>query len=193
MAYHELLQSMELSAEEKVDNLLESARKTGDLVLIEARKEAEVIRKKLVTEAQEEVQAERNHTLYKLREELKAEMAHEKQALFERSFGKAADLLKSARSDPRYRENYARLVRDSVEGVPGAQVIIYIDPRDSIFMSGLSHQYGSRIVIKPDLTCFGGVNASTPDGSITTRNTLESRLENAREVLKKEIYSLLFG
>jgi vacuolar-type H+-ATPase subunit E/Vma4 len=193
MAYQELLQSMELSAEEKVQNLLEIARKTGESILSEARKEAEANRRNLVAEAREEVQAERNHALYVLREELKAEMALQKQALFDTSFEKAAELLRSSRRDPRYKESYLGLVKDAVKGIPGDQVVIHINPEDSSFVSGFSDQHRSQMIIKPDLTCLGGVNASTPDDRITIHNTFESRLKTAREIMKKEIYSLLFG
>jgi V/A-type H+-transporting ATPase subunit E len=193
MAYHELLQSMELSADEKVENLLDSARKSSGSIQEEAQKEAGVIRKKLVTEAEEELQRERNHALYLLREELKADMTREKQALYDRSFERAGNLLKSCRVDPRYKDSFSKLMHDSVDGIPGTQVFVHLDPEDSTLMSGLSVPYGSRLILMPDLDCLGGLIATTPDERITIRNTIESRLENAREALKKEIYSLLFG
>lgn len=193
MAYQDLLQSMELSADEKVKNILENARLEGEAILEEARREAEAIKKKLVAKVREEVQAKRNHAHYILREELKADMAREKQALYAKSFERAADLVKSCRNDPRYKESFSRLLKDAVEGVPGKEVVVHCDPQDSALMSSLSSQYGSRLITRPDITSSGGVMASTPEGDITIRNTIESRLENAQEALKQEIYSLLFG
>jgi V/A-type H+-transporting ATPase subunit E len=193
MAYQELLQSMELGADEKVKNILEHARLEGEAILDEARKNAETIKKKLVTKARDEVEAKRNHARYILHEELKADMAREKQALFTTSFDRAAELVKSCRNDPRYSESFSRLLKEAVEGIPGNQVVVHIDPQDSALMNRFSSQYGSRLIIKPDLTSSGGVMASTPGGEITIRNTIESRLENARDALKQEVYSLLFG
>jgi vacuolar-type H+-ATPase subunit E/Vma4 len=34
---------------------------------------------------------------------------------------------------------------------------------------------------------------STKDGKVVVSNTIESRLHNARELLKREIFSTLFG
>jgi V/A-type H+-transporting ATPase subunit E len=193
MAYQELLQSMELSADEKVKTILENARMEGEAILDEARKEGEAIRKKLLAKTREEMQAKRNHALYILREELKADVAREKQTLYSKSFEQAAELVKSCREDTRYKESFLKLFQESVEGIPGNEVVVHLDPKDTALTSGLSGQYGSRLIIKPDLASSGGVMASTPEGDITIRNTIESRLENAREALKQEIYSLLFG
>jgi vacuolar-type H+-ATPase subunit E/Vma4 len=44
-----------------------------------------------------------------------------------------------------------------------------------------------------NLTTLGGLNATTVDERLMVFNTLESRLERARDLMKREIMSTLYG
>jgi vacuolar-type H+-ATPase subunit E/Vma4 len=47
--------------------------------------------------------------------------------------------------------------------------------------------------IRTDLSSMGGLSASSPEGQITIKNTVESRLERIRELRRREIHAALFG
>jgi vacuolar-type H+-ATPase subunit E/Vma4 len=55
------------------------------------------------------------------------------------------------------------------------------------------NELGWNSEIVGDLTSAGGLAVSTKDGKVVVSNTIESRLNNAKELLKREIFSTLFG
>ncbi len=192
MAYNELLQSMELGAQEKTQAILENAKRAAESVLTEAQREAEVIKKRLLSQADTSVRIERNRSLYLLSEELKADLAVEKGRMYREAFSEAEKRLGSCRGDSRYPESFSHLLDESLEGIPAGEVEVHIDPKDAALCTASSGKTGTRLNVVPDLSCLGGVIVRNGDGSITIDDTLETRFENAREALKKEIYSLLF-
>jgi vacuolar-type H+-ATPase subunit E/Vma4 len=44
-----------------------------------------------------------------------------------------------------------------------------------------------------DITCAGGLNAATKDGRFIVFDTVESRFERAKVLLKREVYATLYG
>lgn len=193
MAYNELLQSMELGAKEKIETILEGARRGAESVVSDAQREAEAVKRRMISEAESGVRIERNRSLYLLSEELKADLAIEKERIYREAFSKAEKGLGSCRVDPRYPASFTRLLEESLEGIPDQGAELHIDPKDAPLYTPSSGKTGAGLSVVPDLSCHGGLVVRTRDGSITIDNTLETRFENAREALKKEIYSLLFG
>jgi len=193
MAYNELLQSMELGAQEKIKETLGAARMAADDILRDARRESEEIKRQLQADAEEAVSVERNRSLYLLREELKAEEIREKERIYLEAFEKAVEELKFCRKDPRYKESFSRLLSESLDGIQAKDIELHVDPRDIELCNEAVKGLVFPIKILTDLQSSGGHLIRIPDGSITIDNTIESRIIQAREVLKKEIYSILFG
>lgn len=193
MAYNELLQSMELGAREKIETILDNAKRAAESVKTDAQREAEVIKRKLLSEADSSIRIERNRSLYLLSEELKADLAVEKGRIYREAFSEAEKRLGSCRGDRRYPPSFSHLLEETLEGIPASEAEVHIDPKDAPFCPASSGKTGISPVIVPDLSCLGGLVVRSRDGRITIDDTLETRFENAKEALKKEIYSLLFG
>ena len=100
MAYNELLQSMELGAQEKIKEIIGAARMAADDIFRDAKRESEEVKRQLQAEAADVVSVERNRSLYLLREELKAEEIREKERIYLEAFEKAGEELKSYRKIP---------------------------------------------------------------------------------------------
>ncbi len=49
----------------------------------------------------------------------------------------------------------------------------------------------SEIVV--DLTSAGGLNVSTRDEKVVVFNTIESRLDRAKEFLERQVFATLYG
>ncbi|HNI41293.1 MAG TPA: V-type ATP synthase subunit E, partial [Methanoregulaceae archaeon] len=117
----------------------------------------------------------------------------EKERIYLEAFEKAGEELKSYREDPRYRESFTRILRESLDGIQAKDIEVHIDPRDAELCFQALKAQESKFQLVTDLHSIGGHIIRIPDGSITIDNTIESRILQAREVLKKEIYSILFG
>lgn len=192
MAFNDLLQSMEQSAEEKKKDILENARFSAEEILHDAEKKSEALKTDLVKEATEKVSVKKNKSLYLLKEEIKEELTREKERIFGEAFSAAAGMLETCRDDPRYAESFKRFLYQSLEGLKG-QIVVHLDPRDVDLCNECRGQSGPEFVVSTDRECAGGVDAELADKGVIVRNTLESRLENARVLMRKELFGFLFG
>ncbi|HUU75540.1 MAG TPA: V-type ATP synthase subunit E [Methanoregulaceae archaeon] len=193
MPFNELLQSMELSADEKIKEILENARFSAEEILNVVTNDSKKIRDDLKAQSVEQVNVERNRSLYLLKEEIKGDLAKEKERIFQEVFSRAEQLLGSCRKDPRYRESFLKMLNESLSDASG-RIIIHIDPVDLEIYTHCMNQIGSlKAEISPDLNCAGGLNVALPDERINVYNTVESRLKKSRIVLRKEVFSFLFG
>jgi len=71
--------------------------------------------------------------------------------------------------------------------------VVHVDPRDEpLCKKTLSHLNLSP-EIRADLVTTGGVVASLSDNSVVISNTVESRLQRAKELKRKDIHAILTG
>lgn len=192
MAFNELLHSMEQSAEEKKKDILENARISAEEILADAQKQSQTIKDELVATAEEKVKVKKNKSLYLLKEDIKAELTREKERIFEEAFSQAKHLLDASRSDSRYTKSFARLLDQSLERLNG-RIVVHVDPEDEALCRKCGKDTTLEFTVVPDRKCTGGLDAEIADKGIIVRNTLESRLENARILMRKDLFVFLFG
>ncbi len=75
----------------------------------------------------------------------------------------------------------------------GEKIHVHVDKQDENLIKGILSDLNSSGKVKTDLQTAGGLVVSTPDGSVNISNTIESRLERAKEQKKLQIYTALFG
>jgi V/A-type H+-transporting ATPase subunit E len=92
-----------------------------------------------------------------------------------------------------YRSLFTRLLSESVEEMGEDTIVLHVDPRDEALCREVVSQMKGNYTIIPDITTWGGVIASSPDDQVRIHNTLESRLERAKILTKKEVCRILFG
>jgi Archaeal/vacuolar-type H+-ATPase subunit E len=192
MAFNELLHSMEQSAQEKREDILENARASAEGILADAQKRAETIRDELVATAEGKVSIKKNKSLYLLKEDLKAELTREKERIYDQAFSQAESMLGECRNDPRYAESFARLLDRSTENLNG-RIVVHVDPVDEALCKRCRENSSLEFEVIPDRKCAGGLDAEIADKGIIVRNTLESRLDNARMLMRKDLFGSLFG
>jgi vacuolar-type H+-ATPase subunit E/Vma4 len=71
--------------------------------------------------------------------------------------------------------------------------IVHIDPRDEVLCRKTLSALGLSPEVRTDITTAGGVVAGLPDSSVIISNTVESRLERAKELKRREIHAILTG
>jgi len=70
---------------------------------------------------------------------------------------------------------------------------LHIDPRDETLCRQILNELGRNSEIVTNLTSAGGLAVSTKDGKVVVSNTIETRLNNVKQLLKREVFSTLFG
>jgi len=193
MAYENLLRSVEESAEEKERELRENAHKQAEGIRRDAKKLATDIVERIVRDAENAAEIERNKQLYLANGAIREQALNSREKVFESAFDTAVQRLTLLRQDENYPAIFRRLVEETIEAAREGAFVVHVDPRDRELCTRTLTALKVSREIRTDLTSMGGLVISSPDGRITLKNTLESRLERVREHKRREIHAVLFG
>jgi V/A-type H+/Na+-transporting ATPase subunit E len=193
VAYEDLLKSVEESAREKEQELRNRETAAVDEIKARAKKQAGAIRETHIDEANKSITTERNKLLYLTKAENKELLIKVRETAFERAFFEAEARLGDLRSDPKYPAVFKNLLKEAV-GTMGDQLfVVHIDPRDEALCKKTLSHLNLTSEIHSDITTAGGVVASLSDNSVVISNTVESRMQRAKELKRKEIHAILTG
>jgi V/A-type H+-transporting ATPase subunit E len=192
VAYEDLLNSVEESAREKEQELRNREKTAVEDIRARAKKQAAGVRQVHLDETKKSVTAERNKLLYLAKAENKENLIRVREAAFDRAFAEAEARLLALRSDPKYPEVFAKLLREAAGSMGDETFVVHIDPRDEALCKKALAAQGISPAIRADISTSGGVVAALPDNSVVISNTVESRLGRAKELRRKEIHAILF-
>jgi V/A-type H+-transporting ATPase subunit E len=193
VAYEDLLKSVEESAREKELELRNRAAAAVDEIRARAKKQAGEIRQVHIDEAARSVATERNKLLYLTKAENKELLIRIRETAFERAFSDAEVRLKGLRSEPEYPAVFENLLKEAAGTLGDEAFVVHIDPRDDALCKKTLSLLHLASEIRADLATLGGVVVSLPDNSVVISNTVESRLQRAKELKRKEIHAILTG
>jgi len=193
MTYENLIASMEVSAEKGFADTMQKAQAEADEIKRSAESKAELIKASHLENAQRSVEAERNKRIYNAKAENKMRIIKEKDAVIERAFFDAKKTLDNFRDDVDYKENFKKMLQEAVHEFEDEKVSLHVDPRDETLCRQVLSELGRNSEIVTNLTSAGGLAVSTKDGKVVVSNTIETRLNNVKQLLKREVFSTLFG
>jgi len=193
MPYEDLLAAVRANAQEKMKEIRDRADAEALRIRRDAGEKAQGIRSANREEAGRAVQLERSKLLSKVGAEKRMAFARVKEDLFHQVFDQAARRLASARDHQRYRDLLKRIAGEVMEELAGEEVTVHIDPRDEPLCREILREMKRNCEVVTDLTTLGGLNATTADERLMIFNTIESRLTRAKELMKSEIMSTLYG
>jgi V/A-type H+-transporting ATPase subunit E len=110
------------------------------------------------------------------------------------AFGKAIGKLESVRSSEKYASMMKRLLKDGLDAV-GSEAIVECNDKDRAAVNKLasemerSHNVKIKVSEKA-IDCLGGLRVRSKDGSMVYDNTLDSRIERLKPLIKKDIASM---
>ena len=139
------------------------------------------------------VDSEERKSLAKINEENRMQLIRAKDDVFKQAFEGAQKNLSSVRSQANYENIFRNLLRETLIELEGQEIQLHIDKRDEGLCKKLLQELKSNCEIISDITCAGGLNASTKDGKFIIFNTIESRFERAKAQLKLEVFASLYG
>ena len=193
MAFENLLKSIDESAQDRERELREKAEAAAAAIVKEAQDQASGIHQAHLDQARKSAAIERHRSLYIATSEEKRNLIHVQEGLFARAFETAEESLKDVRQDPKYPVILTGLVKEAVAMVGTLKCRVHADARDVALVKKILSEENLPGEVVPDITCSGGVVVTTPDGTVTIANTIESRLERIKEHRKLEIYAILNG
>jgi V/A-type H+-transporting ATPase subunit E len=193
MAYENLLKSVEESAQEREQELREKAQSAVQAISEDTQNQAAEIQQSLLAETKKAVAIEKNKRIYLTKGENKETLIKTKEKIVSKAFHDAEQRLSGLRNDPKYPAVFKKLAHEAIEAVGGEKFHIHIDKRDEHLVKRILSDMNLTGEIIADLQCSGGLVVSTRNESVKISNTLESRLERAKERKKLEIYAVMYG
>lgn len=193
MTYEELVSSMEDAAELKNREILERAKREAADIRKEAEEKATANKERHLQNSQRSVEVKRNRLTYLTHEEVKAHISLVKKDLYDKAFLAAGEELSNIRESDHYSVFFKRMLYEAIPQVGTEQIVLHIDRRDLDLCKSMLEKCNIQAIITPDLVTSGGLTVSSDNGTIIAHNTIEYRLERAKEALNLEIYAELSG
>jgi V/A-type H+-transporting ATPase subunit E len=193
MRLEQLKREMEEHSSEEIDQITTRSEKEAERIREEAGKKAETIVRHHMEQAMKTVERERILQRYEAASEAEKAKNLEQNRLFEVVFDNARRDLEGIRQTAPYEKLFRFLLEEAVQTLDEQDISLHIDARDADLCRNIVGELGLKCEILQDITCIGGLNASSRDERIVVHNTLESRLEQSKEALRLDIFSTLFG
>lgn len=178
MALADLLDAIEVEADEELERVERESREEAERIVAVARSEADRLEAELVAAVEPGALAE----AARIRALARVDAAAEARDLREQAFLTLLDAVRArlaqVRSADDYPERLAALLAEAREALPGA-VALRVDPADAELAASLA----GGLSVEPVLQTWGGVELDDGAGRVL-RNTLEHRFENAEPLLR---------
>ncbi len=193
MSIEQLIESVEVSADERIMEMKEKAYRQSVEIRKGAEGKDEAIKKKHLDAVKKTVEVERNKLLAKIKEETRMQFTRTKDEVYKKAFSEAQKILSLARTHADYEDNFRKMLQEVVLEIEGEDIQLHIDKRDENLCKKLLSELKLNCEVVTDITCAGGLNANTKDGRFIVFNTIESRIEKVKALLKPEIFTTLYG
>jgi len=182
----ELLTHLNKSYLESVNNIdLSKSQIMGEYenIILNAEKKADILKRQVIGSTKLSV---RNKELILL-----------EQAVND-VYEKAKEKLASYSEDPNYRNMLIKILDDSIIDLGTSDIIIECLKKDADFfkkeIESLSTKYNKKIKLQGNLkNSLGGLKIKSSDGTITLDNTLDTRIERLKPLIRKNIAQILRG
>ncbi len=173
----EILANLKTSYDESLETLSKSQsslEQDYDRILNEGRKESEKIEKQIVGSSDLE---SRNKQLLLV------------EASVVKVFDKAIEKIGATSRNENYSKLITTLLDESTEALGTTEVMVYTNSKDQDVVKPLLSKYSGSELSSETIDCLGGVEVKSKDGFMSFNNTIDSRLERMKPLIRKEIAS----
>lgn len=113
-------------------------------------------------------------------------------------YGKVKEKLLSSAQEPHYRNMLIKIFDESIPNIGTNDIIIECLKKDTDFfkkqIESVSLKYNKKIKIQGNLkNSLGGFKIKSSDGTVSLDNTLDSRIERLKPLIRKNIAQILRG
>lgn len=186
-------------AQSQAQKILDEARAQAAKVRRQAESEAEEQRRGILQDARAKAAAWRADAQATARVEAQKLKLRRREKLLEQVFAQAGEQLPGLPARADYSELIFSLVREAVQGLPGAAtLLVRADAATEHLFSiakleSLGRALGVELRAGEPLDSRVGVLVTTEDGRRIYDNTLAARLERLRALLRASVYRILMG
>ena len=171
----ENLSSLKKSFEESLEILTKSQsslEEDYDRIIDEGKKEAEKIEKQIIGSSDLE---SRNKEILLVEDSIK------------KVFEKAIEKISSSTRNDSYPKLIESLLEESINALGTNDVIISTNSKDKEIVQGLLSKFSGAELSSDSIDCLGGVEVKSKDGSMTFTNTIDSKIDRMKPLIRKDI------
>lgn len=192
MSIEDILQALDDQCRQECQEIFNRAEVEAKQIIERAHVEAEAIRQARLAKVKAEAESETTSMLYSARLKSKNAIIRAKEELADRALTEAEGRLGGLRSRPDYAAVMEGLIREGLSRISG-RVVVHVDPADRETADSIMRGLGMDYELLADIETIGGAVVSDAEGRVQIVNTVEERLNRAREKLRMEVSGILFG
>jgi vacuolar-type H+-ATPase subunit E/Vma4 len=192
MSIEDILQALDDQCRQECQEIFRRAEDEAKAILDKAQSDADDIRKARVAKVKAEADSESTSVLYSARLRSKNTIISAKEQIADMAIARAEERLRDLRSRDDYAAVLEGLIGEGLSRISG-RVTVHVDPADKELARDLLEKMGIEYAIENDIHTIGGAIISDADGKVLIINTVEERLNRAREKLRMQVSAILFG
>lgn len=199
-----IVESIKSEAQEKADKIIQEAEAEVAVINSDAEKVAEAEKNKILDNGKKQSDMKYQQIISEAKMNARRAELGAKEEVIEAAFVKATEDLKikASNDDTEYLESLINMIKEAVEELGGGDLIVQVKESDIAKVEGqlkglsadLSTKIGvsTTLVMGEPINAIGGAILKTRNGDIEVNNTIESRLDRFKGLLRSEVANVLF-
>ena len=195
-----IVSSIMSEAQGKADIIMQEANAEVATITANAEKTAESEKNKILDNGKKQSDMRYQQIISEAKMNARRAELGAKEEVIEAAFDKASEELKSIASSgsDEYDDSLSKMIKEAVDELGSNDLIIQLNEADTNkFKSQLDSSSTFQIddvtfEIGEPIDAIGGAIVKTKSGDIEVNNTIESRLERFKSVLRSEVADVLF-
>ncbi|MBE6511402.1 MAG: hypothetical protein J6F30_04970 [Cellulosilyticum sp.] len=195
-----IVSSIMSEAQGKADIIMQEANAEIATITADAEKTAESEKNKILDNGKKQSDMRYQQIISEAKMNARRAELGAKEEVIEAAFDKATDELKNIASSgsDEYDDSLSKMIKEAVDELGSKDLIIHLNEADTNkFKSQLDSSSTFQIddinfQLGEPIDTIGGAIVKTKSGDIEVNNTIESRLERFKSVLRSEVANVLF-
>ena len=199
-----IVESIRSEAQEKADKIIQEAEAEVAVINSDAEKAAEAEKNKILDNGKKQSDMKYQQIISEAKMNARRAELGAKEEVIEAAFAKATENLKvkASSDDKEYSESLIKMIKEAACELGGGDLIVQVKESDIANVEGQLKQLSSDIATKTgvsttltmgeSINAIGGVILKTKNGDIEVNNTIESRLDRFKGLLRSEVANVLF-
>ena len=195
-----IVSSIMSEAQGKADIIMQDANAEIATITANAEKTAESEKNKILDNGKKQSDMRYQQIISEAKMNARRAELGAKEEVIEAAFTKATDELKSIASSgsDEYEDSLSKMIKEAVDELGSDDLIIHLNEADTNkFKSQLDSSSTFQIddvnfQLGEPIDTIGGAIVKTKSGDIEVNNTIESRLERFKSILRSEVANVLF-
>ena len=199
-----IVESIRSEAQEKADKIIQEAEAEVAVINSDAEKAAEAEKNKILDNGKKQYDMKYQQIISEAKMNARRAELGAKEEVIEAAFTKATENLKvkASSDDNEYSESLIKMIKEAACELGGGDLIVQVKESDIANVEGQLKQLSSDIATKTgvsttltmgeSINAIGGVILKTKNGDIEVNNTIESRLDRFKGLLRSEVANVLF-